>query len=166
MRELKKLILLLFLSIKTNFLIFFWQFGESVLRDLKKSWEWIVLLIIIATVISLVYIAIMRWITWIMVWLSLLGCVALLSFSTYYTWTKYEELRDFTSNEKVVQKKQDLADAIEDEWDKLISNKDTWLAFFIISIILLFIILLILLILRKRIRIAVALINEGSKYVK
>ena len=43
--------------------------------------------------------------------------------------------------------------------------RDTWLAFFIISVVLLCVILLVTLFLRKRIRIAVELIGESSKAV-
>lgn len=47
--------------------------------------------------------------------------------------------------------------------DKYLGNRDTWLAFLIISSTILGIILLVLLVLRKRILLAIALIKEGSK---
>lgn len=48
-----------------------------------------------------------------------------------------------------------------EKWKK---EKNTWLGFGIVAAVVLFIILLIVLVLRKRIKIAIALVKEGSKY--
>lgn len=80
---------------------------------------------------------------------------------TYYTWTKYEEASNNSTKSKKLTK--DIGEDIKDEIGKLLTTKESWLAFFILSCIALGIILIILIFLRNRLRIAVALISEASK---
>jgi len=54
-----------------------------VVKDLHNSWPYIVGGLAIAMVVSLIYILLMRWFAGIMVWLSLLGTIALLSYCKY-----------------------------------------------------------------------------------
>ena len=61
----------------------FLQMGERVVQDLSNSWRWVVGCLAIATVVCLIYIVLMRWFAGIMVWVSLLGTIALLAYCKY-----------------------------------------------------------------------------------
>lgn len=66
-----------------TFILFFFKFGHAVFRDLTHIWPWIAIHISGAAIISFLYITIMRWISGLMVWLSIIASVALLVFSKY-----------------------------------------------------------------------------------
>lgn len=77
---------------------------------------------------------------------------------SYATWIKYAELRDLEEPER-----NSRSDIITEQWESFLRMKEAWLAFFILSIGALVIVLIMLIFLRSRIRLAIALINEGSK---
>ena len=104
----------------------------------------------------------MRFITSIMVWVSLLATLGLLGLAAAYSWVKYSAFRD---GEVTVTAPGD-GDSVTNTFDAYLQLKDTWLALFIISTIFLVVIALITLFLRKRLLLAIALINEASKVWK
>ena len=132
-------------------------FSEKVWADLVKS-KWMILAgEAVGVLIAFLWIFLMRFVTGIMVWLSLFLTIGLLGLSTAYTWVKYDSFQGTPSITDV--------NPIEDGFGIYLQLKDTWLAFFIISIILLIIIVLVTLFLRKRISLAIALISESSRAV-
>jgi hypothetical protein len=54
------------------------QIGQNVVDDLINSWWKILIGVAIAVAICIIYIVIMRWLAALMVWLSLVGVLALL----------------------------------------------------------------------------------------
>jgi preprotein translocase subunit SecY len=56
-----------------------------------------------------------------------------------------------------------IIEPAEHQLNQILTMKDTWLAFLIISAVTLAVVLLLVIFLRSRIRIAVALIKEASK---
>merc|ERR1712110_639004 len=118
-------------------------FSEKVWADLVKS-KWMILAGEgVGVLIAFIWIFLMRFIAGIMVWLSLFLTIALLGLSTGYTWIKYDSFQDGTPGITDV-------NPIEEGFGIYLQLKDTWLAFFIISIILLVIIFLVTLFLRKK----------------
>ena len=133
-------------------------FSEKVWADLVNS-KWMILAGEgVGVLIAFLWIFLMRFIAGIMVWLSLFLTIALLGVSTAYTWLKYDSFQASTPGITDV-------NPIEEGFGIYLQLKDTWLAFFILSIVLLVIILLVTLFLRKRIGLAIALISESSKAV-
>ncbi|XP_063909767.1 choline transporter-like 2 isoform X2 [Zophobas morio] len=134
------------------------QVGQNVVDDLISSWWQILIGIGIAVLICIIYIMIMRWLAAPMVWLSLLGVIALLVAAVYFTAAKYIELKDQTDSTTTQNDNQNV-------FESYATKKDTWLVLLIIASIVLAIVLLILIFLRKRIILAIALVKEGSKAV-
>lgn len=95
----------------------------------------------------------------------------------YFTWTKYDQLRNAEMPTDPAQQAlrsdrahllrsnlgDDLIQGLEDQANEILRMKETWLAFFIISAGVLLILLIVLIFLRNRIRLAIALINEASR---
>ena len=89
----------------------------------------------------------------------------------YATYMKYDELRraeelaNSYPGDNVSAKSLQLRviESAENEWNRILAMKDTWLAFLIISAVALVIVVLLVIFLRNHIRIAVALIREASK---
>jgi len=148
------------------------EMGQRVVQDLSNSWPFVVGGLAIAMVVCLIYIVLMRWFAGIMVWFSLLGTIALLAYCCYATYKKYDELKSAEKkgnpNPPVSESAESLQPRVTDSAEnqnQILAMKDTWLAFLIISAIALVIVVLLVIFLRNRIRIAVALIKEGSKAV-
>lgn len=60
--------------------IFVFQMGQMIIEDVMDSYKYILMGFLISMVVSLIFIAMMRWIAGPMVWLSILGVMGLLSY--------------------------------------------------------------------------------------
>jgi len=137
------------------------QTAEKIFSDLVKV-RWMLLAGVgISVGISFFWIFLMRFIAGVMIWLSLGLTIALLAVSSVYTWMKYDELKGVPAANGSIWN----VNPIYQDFDVYLQLRDTWLVLFIISVSLCAIILLITIFLRKRLRIAIALISEASKAV-
>lgn len=136
-------------------------FAEKVWADLVDS-KWMILAGQgLSVVVAFVWIFLMRFLAGIMVWLSLFMTIGLLGVSTAYSWIRYDSLRtDPDANGSILG-----INPITQDLSTYLELRDTWLVFFIVSVVLLVVILLVTLFLRTRIRLAIALIAEASKAV-
>ena len=131
-------------------------FAEAVWSDVMAS-KWMILAGEgVGVLVAFVWIILMRFVATVMIWLSLLASVALLGLSSAYTWLKYKSFEDAAPDTGTVD---------PDGFSAYLNIKETWLALFIISVLLLAIILLVTIFLRKRVKLAIALINESSRAV-
>ncbi|KAL0276438.1 UNVERIFIED_CONTAM: hypothetical protein PYX00_004016 [Menopon gallinae] len=142
-------------------------FFQRMAENLLEEWKKIVLFVCLATFLSFVFIVIMRWISGIIIWASIIGLIALLCFTSFYTWKKFNEVKE---QETVLDSSKILLFAslridTSQLKDDILMHKYTWLAFFILSLMALLLIVVILLFLRNRITLAIQLIKEGSKAV-
>lgn len=151
--------------------------GQKIVEDVVQSWWAILIGLVIAMVCCLIVIAMMRWLAAPLLWLSILGVIAMLSFGTsfnilstlkilninflsaiYYSATQYIYLNNNPPTERP-----NAATNLSAVASNYLQDKTTWLVILIITSVLLIIILLVVLVLRKRIIIAIALVKEGSK---
>merc|ERR1719322_845179 len=116
----------------------------------------------IGVLLAFIWIILMRFLASVMVWVSMIATICLLGMSAAYTWIKYDSFPVTKDQEET-----GITDVnpITDGFDAYLQIRDTWLALFIISLIIFVVVVLITLFLRKRILLAVALINESSKAV-
>ena len=118
----------------------------------------------------------MRFIAGIMIWLSLGLTIALLAVCSVYTWMKYTEMEGVPAADGSIWDVNPIEQVIlclslnssslhSQDLSVYLQLKETWLGLFIVSVSLCAIILLVTIFLRKRLRIAIALISEASKAV-
>ncbi|ELT97196.1 hypothetical protein CAPTEDRAFT_153937 [Capitella teleta] len=131
------------------------SYGEQILADVRSSWWLILSFIVLGTLVTFIWIALMRWLAGIIVWFTIFAFVGLFGFATYYTFNKWLTMKDNPDNQGTI--------TFSTSLDYYTNLADTWLALGIISAVFLGIMLLILLFLRKRIKIAIALIKEASR---
>uniref|UniRef100_A0A1Q3G3L9 Choline transporter-like protein n=1 Tax=Culex tarsalis TaxID=7177 RepID=A0A1Q3G3L9_CULTA len=134
--------------------------GQMVVEDILETWRLVIVILVLSLIASLIFITMLRWIARPMVWISILGVIAALSYGVYYSYTRY----DYISKHPVenhVNVSPNLSSLVE-SWFK--SDK-VWLWILVILSIVLVVLLLVVLVLRKRIVIAIALVKEGSKAV-
>lgn len=131
------------------------EYGEKIVEDVVSSWWMILVGLFIAMSLSLIWIVVMRWLAGVMVWFTIIAFIGLFGFATYYCLWNYVDLKDteatFTIHFAIINFE--------------FSKPKMFLAFGIIAAVILAIVLLILLILCQRIKIAIALIKEGSRAV-
>ncbi|XP_050532264.1 choline transporter-like 2 isoform X2 [Daktulosphaira vitifoliae] len=136
--------------------------------DIINSYRYILAGLLVAILISLSYILLMRLFSWVLVWLSLISIICVLGFGTYGSYLKYSTIEDTALEEDIVvidpsnvAGKQNLINYI----DAKLNKKSTWLMFTIVSALALIILFLVIVFLRKRIRLSIALIVEGSRAI-
>lgn len=131
-------------------------YGTRILSDLQKTWWIILLFLLLAVIISFVWLVLMRWIAGILVWITLVAVVGLMAATIGYSFHRYVKLKDLPQTGNF----QFSTDA-----QYYNNRKETWLAIGIISSIVLGVVLIVLLVLIKKIRIAIALIKETSRAI-
>lgn len=140
--------------------------GELAFQDFKTAWPLMLIGLLAAMVVAFLWIVLMRWLATVMVWLSILCLIVLFSFGSYYSFSKYVELRkgSDSSGGSLVQDF-DVSISFTQNLRAYTANKNTWLFLGIVSAVILLILLILLIFLRKRIVIAIALIKEASRAV-
>ncbi|XP_026811384.1 CTL-like protein 2 [Rhopalosiphum maidis] len=143
-----------------------------IIEDLEKSYEHIFVGLLIAIFFSLTYILLLRWFSWIMVWMSLWAIVGLLGFGSYESYARYVAFGDADPVSTMTEDGEptDIATGGgRQSWSNYanakLNKKSTWLVFTIVSTVALVVLLLIIIFLRKRIRLSIALIVEGSRAI-
>ncbi|XP_055335159.1 choline transporter-like protein 2 isoform X2 [Paramacrobiotus metropolitanus] len=133
---------------------------EKIFYDFSVSWWMIFIAFGMTMVISFLWIVIMRWVAGPMVWLGMLAVLGLLSYAVYYCFTRMAAIDALRKGDPGGQ-----APLFTLDINSYLAQRETWMAFGIISAIVLGILVLIALFLRNRIRLAVALLEEASKSV-
>ncbi|XP_055380342.1 choline transporter-like 2 isoform X4 [Condylostylus longicornis] len=133
-------------------------FGQKVVEDIVESWPTVLGALIITMIVSLIFIALMRWIAAPVLWFSIIGALAALAFGIYFCVSEYLYWRE---NPGVIRTAYNIRGQVQTIFEK----ESTWLYLSIATSVVFLIILLLVIFLRKRIVIAIALVKEGSKAV-
>uniref|UniRef100_A0A8C0Y358 Choline transporter-like protein n=1 Tax=Cyprinus carpio carpio TaxID=630221 RepID=A0A8C0Y358_CYPCA len=136
------------------------QVAMKIFEDYTKSWYWILICLLIAVVLSLIFIVLLRYLAGIMVWVMILMVIAVVACGIAYSSIKYVNLKDTAGSNITLQQL-----GFQPDFSVYLHIRQTWLAFIIILAILEVIIIIILIFLRNRIRIAVELMKEASRAV-
>ncbi|KAL8213149.1 UNVERIFIED_CONTAM: hypothetical protein K2H54_061000, partial [Gekko kuhli] len=131
--------------------------GLKIFEDFARTWYWILIVLVIAMVLSLLFLLLLRFTAGFLVWILILGVLVIIAYGIYHCAMEYRNynaqgatIKDigFTTNLSVYG-----------------HVKETWLAVLIILSVVEAILLLTLVFLRNRIRIAIALIKEASRAI-
>ncbi|XP_063707419.1 choline transporter-like 2 isoform X2 [Culicoides brevitarsis] len=135
------------------------QLGQMVVEDIIDTWPLVLGALVGSMIVCLIFIAIMRWLAAPVIWFSIFGVMALLGTGVYFSYLKYDYLKDNAPE------RAPPTTNISALLESYLLMKETWLYMLIALAVLLIVIVLAIIILRKRIVIAVALVKEGSKAV-
>ncbi|XP_032128883.1 choline transporter-like protein 2 isoform X2 [Sapajus apella] len=136
------------------------QLAMRIFEDYTVSWYWIIIGLVIAMVMSLLFIILLRFLAGIMVWVMIIMVILVLGYGIFHCYMEYSRLRGEAGSDV------SLVDlGFQTDFRVYLHLRQTWLAFMIILSILEVIIILLLIFLRKRILIAIALIKEASRAV-
>ncbi|XP_062843389.1 choline transporter-like protein 5-A isoform X2 [Trichomycterus rosablanca] len=136
------------------------QLGMKIVEDYASSWAWIVIGLVIAMVISLIFILLLRFTAGFLLWFIIIAVVLLI---TYGIWHCYWE---FTLLEEAPGSNVSLSDVgFQADLHVYLKLSQTWLIFLVSLVLTEIIVVLTLIVLRKRVRIAIGLLKEGSRAV-
>lgn len=131
--------------------------GIRIFEDFASSWPWILVGLLIAMVTSLLFLLLLRFLAPVMVWVLIVGVLGAGAYGIWHCYWEYDNYK---------KKSASISDiGFSTNFSVYLQVQETWLAFLIIIAIVEAILLLTLIFLRKRILIAIALIQEASKAV-
>uniref|UniRef100_A0A3B4VBL0 Choline transporter-like protein n=1 Tax=Seriola dumerili TaxID=41447 RepID=A0A3B4VBL0_SERDU len=133
------------------------EIGVRIFEDFASSWPWILLGLLIAMLVSMLFLLLLRFTAPVMVWVLIIG---VLGAGAYGIWHCYWEYDIHKKNSATIT---DIG--FTTNFNVYLQVQETWLAFLIIISVAEAIILLTLIFLRTRILIAIALIQESSKAI-
>ncbi|KAK7906978.1 hypothetical protein WMY93_015590 [Mugilogobius chulae] len=131
--------------------------GVRIFEDFASAWPWILLGLLIAMVVSLLFLLLLRFTAPVMVWVLIFGVLGAGAYGIYHCYWEYDNYKKQSASITDV--------GFTTNFNVYLQVQETWLAFLIIIAIVEAILLLTLIFLRKRILIAIALIQESSKAV-
>ena len=129
-------------------------YGEKMLNDVIESWWAILLGILLATLVSFIWVIMMRFAAAVMVWASIILSTAFLLLACVYSGMKFSELYSASDSFNDFEFSTDVGSYLELSY--------TWLVFLIVGAIGLLVVLLLLCFMQSRIKIAIELIEEAS----
>ncbi|KAM7010269.1 choline transporter-like protein 2 [Tautogolabrus adspersus] len=147
-------------SKKSNVVLEARQVAMRIFEDYTQSWYWILLGLVIAMVVSLIFIVLLRFLAGIMVWVMIVLVILVIGYGIFHCYMEFASLKGEPGADVTIR---DLG--LQTDFSVYLQIRQTWLAFMIILAIVEVIIILLLIFLRKRILIAIALIKEASRAV-
>ncbi|KAJ8334976.1 hypothetical protein SKAU_G00406150 [Synaphobranchus kaupii] len=133
------------------------EIGVRIFEDFASSWHWILIGLLIAMLVSLLFLLLLRFTAAVIVWVLIVGVLGVLAYGIWHCYWEYDNFKtsELTFNDV----------GFTTNFSVYLQIRDTWLAFLIILCVVEAILLLLLIFLRKRILIAIELIKESSKAV-
>ncbi|XP_028030024.1 CTL-like protein 2 isoform X2 [Bombyx mandarina] len=132
------------------------ELSSKIVQDLVQSRWYLAGALLAVVIICFIYIVLLRFVITPIVWASIGGLLALLIFTSYLCYGNYVYYRDNPIQLHQTTNLKGYAQSI-------FSKASTWMVILIVTAFLSFILLVMVVFLRNRIRIAIALIREGSR---
>ncbi|XP_059923927.1 choline transporter-like protein 5-B isoform X2 [Gadus macrocephalus] len=136
------------------------EVGMKIFEDYASSWYWILIGLVITMVVSLLFILLLRFTAGVLLWLVIFGVLAALGYGIWHCYWEFSSLRGNSDADVTLSQIGFQAD-----FSIYLQLSQTWLVFMISLSVIEAIIILILIFLRNRIRIAIALLKEGSRAI-
>uniref|UniRef100_H3C1F0 Choline transporter-like protein n=1 Tax=Tetraodon nigroviridis TaxID=99883 RepID=H3C1F0_TETNG len=128
-----------------------------IFEDFATAWPWILAGLVIAMVVSMLFLLLLRFTAPIMVWVLIIGLLGAGAYGIWHCYWEYDNYKQRSASISEI--------GFTTNFSVYLQVQETWLAFLIIISIAEAIILLTVIFLRKRILIAIALIQESSKAI-
>uniref|UniRef100_A0A8C6X167 Choline transporter-like protein n=1 Tax=Naja naja TaxID=35670 RepID=A0A8C6X167_NAJNA len=134
--------------------------GMKIFEDYASSWYWILIGLFIAMVVSLFFLVLLRFIAGVLFWIFIFGVIGIIGYGIWHCYWEYHRLHGIPGSDLTIY---DIG--FQTDFRVYLQLRQTWLAFMILLCIVEVVIILMLIFLRNRIRIAIALLKEGSRAI-
>ncbi|KAG7514794.1 choline transporter 5 isoform X2 [Solea senegalensis] len=136
------------------------EVGMKIVEDYANSWRWILMGLVITMAISLLFILLLRYTACVLLWLIVFGLLTAVGYGIWHCHWEYRSLSRKPGANVTIS---DIG--FHTDFSVYLHLSQTWLIFMIILSVVEASIVIILISLRTRLRIAVALLKEGSKAI-
>ncbi|XP_075943869.1 choline transporter-like protein 5-B isoform X1 [Anarhichas minor] len=136
------------------------EVGMKIFEDYANSWDWILIGLVITMVVSLAFILLLRYTAGVLLWLIMFGVVAAIGFGIWHCYWEYSALSGKRGANITIS---DIG--FHTDFSIYLQLRQTWLIFMLSLSVIEVIIVVMLIFLRARLRIAIALLEEGSKAI-
>uniref|UniRef100_A0A674DAB1 Choline transporter-like protein n=1 Tax=Salmo trutta TaxID=8032 RepID=A0A674DAB1_SALTR len=136
------------------------EVGMKIVEDYAASWNWILIGLVIALVVSLIFILLLRFTAGLLLWFTIIAVILVIAYGIWHCYLEFSLLRQQPGADVTI-----VDIGFQTDVTVYLHLSQTWLIFLIALCTIEASILIILIFLRKRVRIAIALLREGSKAV-
>uniref|UniRef100_A0A8C9VGG3 Choline transporter-like protein n=1 Tax=Scleropages formosus TaxID=113540 RepID=A0A8C9VGG3_SCLFO len=138
------------------------EVGMKIFEDYASSWYWILIGLLVAMVVSLIFILLLRFTAGFLLWFIIFAVIALVAYGIWHCYEEFVALKEKPSADVTIS---DIG--FQTDFHVYLQLSQTWLVFSeLISLsVTEAVIILMLIFLRNRVRIAIALLKEGSKAI-
>ncbi|KAM7388355.1 hypothetical protein PAMP_024533 [Pampus punctatissimus] len=136
------------------------EVGMKIFEDYANSWDWILIGLVITMVVSLLFILLLRYTAGVLLWFIVFGVIAAVGYGIWHCYWEYSTLIGKPGTNVTIS---DIG--FQTDFSIYLQLSQTWLIFMISLAVIEFIIVIMLIFLRRRLRIAIALLKEGSKAI-
>uniref|UniRef100_A0A673MQ79 Choline transporter-like protein n=1 Tax=Sinocyclocheilus rhinocerous TaxID=307959 RepID=A0A673MQ79_9TELE len=136
------------------------EVGIKIFEDYASSWFWILIGLVISMLVSLIFILLPRFTAGVLFWMVIFGVIAAVGYGIWHCYWEYSSLKGKPDSDITIP---DIG--FQTDFRVYLQLSQTWLIFMISLAVIEAIIILVLIFLRNRVRIAIALLKEGSKAI-
>ncbi|XP_055739045.1 choline transporter-like protein 5-A [Salvelinus fontinalis] len=136
------------------------EVGMKIVEDYAASWNWILIGLVIALVVSLIFILLLRFTAGLLLWFTIIAVILVIAYGIWHCYLEFSLLRQQPGAAVTI-----VDIGFQTDVMVYLQLSQTWLIFLIALGTIEASILIILIFLRRRVRVAIALLREGSKAV-
>ncbi|XP_034558101.1 choline transporter-like protein 5-A isoform X1 [Notolabrus celidotus] len=136
------------------------ELGMKIVEDYAKSWAWILIGLLLSLLISLIFILLLRFTAGLLLWTTIVFVLLLLSLGMWFCWAELSRLRDRPGSDVSI-----VEVGLQSDLQVYLQLTQTWIILFVSLAVSEASILLMLIFLRRRVRVAIALLREASRAI-
>ncbi|XP_076837198.1 choline transporter-like protein 5-A isoform X2 [Brachyhypopomus gauderio] len=136
------------------------QLGMKIVEDYTKSWYWIIIGLVLALIISLIFILLLRFTAAFLLGFIIIAVILLVAYGIWHCYWEFTHLRESPGADVTIS---DVG--FQTDFNIYLQLSQTWLVFLVSLGLTEASIVLMLIFLRKRVRVAIALLKEGSRAI-
>ncbi|ERE89263.1 choline transporter-like protein 5 [Cricetulus griseus] len=134
--------------------------GLKVFEDYATTWKWILIGLTVAMALSWIFLILLRFTAGFLFCVFMFGVLGIIGYGIFYCYLQYIDLQQKPQSSILI-----YEPGLKATISMFFLLKYTWLSMMIILFIIEAIIIIVLIFLRRRIRVAITLLKEGSKAI-
>ncbi|XP_068615329.1 choline transporter-like protein 5-B [Brachionichthys hirsutus] len=136
------------------------EVGMKIFEDYANSWDWILMGLVMTMVVSLLFILVLRYTADVLLWFVIFAVIAAVGYGIWHCYWEYSTLSGKPGANITIS---DIG--FHTDFSIYLKLSQTWLIFMITLCVIETIVVIVLIFLRTRLRIAIALLKEGSRAI-
>ncbi|XP_067460909.1 choline transporter-like protein 5-A isoform X1 [Thunnus thynnus] len=136
------------------------ELGMKIVEDYAKSWAWILIGLLISLAVSLVFILLLRFTAGLLLWVTIISVILLLAYGMWYCSMELSQLKHRPGSDVAI-----VEVGLQSDLQVYLQLRQTWIILLVSLGVTEASILLMLIFLRRRVRVAIALLREASKAI-